>query len=106
MPREVISLSIGRCGIQMSQAIWRQYLTDHAINLAGASDSKFNSYEEERIRSFFCEIDPEDFTLIDFLQKANTIVSYFSRKYSKLPIILHINNIIVKFLTNHIAFAI
>jgi tubulin alpha len=35
MVREVLTINVGQCGIQMGQAIWEQYCCEHAIDKAG-----------------------------------------------------------------------
>jgi len=50
--REVISVSVGQCGIQLGNAVWNQYATEHSIGNDGkltaeASDMYFKTFFEE-----------------------------------------------------------
>ena len=44
MVREVLTLNIGQCGIQLGQAVWEQYCAEHDIQKTGQrDDAKPNS---------------------------------------------------------------
>jgi tubulin alpha len=54
MVREVITLNVGQCGIQMGNAVWAQYCEEHSIDTSGkrnvsggAKDSSFMCFFEE-----------------------------------------------------------
>ena len=48
MVREVLTLNIGQCGIQLGQAVWEQYCAEHQIDFTGKRDAK------EGGKSFTC----------------------------------------------------
>ena len=35
MVREVLTLNVGQCGIQLGQAVWEQYCDEHNIDITG-----------------------------------------------------------------------
>eukprot|EP01083_Nonionella_stella_P149304 473977_1 len=47
MVREVLTLNIGQCGIQLGQAVWEQYCAEHGIDESGKK-------EKSEDRSFLC----------------------------------------------------
>ena len=51
MPREVLSISVGQCGIQMGEVIWRNYCAEHHIDRQGHiqphSDTAFHTFFQE-----------------------------------------------------------
>eukprot|EP00484_Ammonia_sp_Unknown_P001022 CAMPEP_0197019730 /NCGR_PEP_ID=MMETSP1384-20130603/318_1 /TAXON_ID=29189 /ORGANISM="Ammonia sp." /LENGTH=45 /DNA_ID= /DNA_START= /DNA_END= /DNA_ORIENTATION= len=40
MVREVLTLNVGQCGIQLGQAVWEQYCAEHAIEVDGKKPGK------------------------------------------------------------------
>jgi len=57
MVREVITISIGQCGIQYGNAVWAQYCEEHNIDPDGHPQSDY---------------DPEDRQLLSFFEAQNT----------------------------------
>ena len=52
MVREVLTLNVGQCGIQLGQAVWEQYCAEHAIGVDGkkpgkVTDDSFKCFFEE-----------------------------------------------------------
>lgn len=52
MVREVLTVNVGQCGIQMGQAVWEQYCAEHCISHIGkmttdCSDDSFKCFFEE-----------------------------------------------------------
>jgi hypothetical protein len=39
MVREVLTLNVGQCGIQLGQAVWEQYCAEHNIDKTGEKDN-------------------------------------------------------------------
>ena len=35
MVREVLTVNVGQCGIQLGQAVWEQYCAEHNIDTTG-----------------------------------------------------------------------
>jgi len=52
--REVISVSVGQCGIQMGNAVWTQYCAEHTINPDGTRGKDYNK-ENTYFKTFFEE---------------------------------------------------
>jgi len=46
MVREVLTISVGQGGVQLSNAIWTQYCTEHGITLSGDKGDDFNNSDE------------------------------------------------------------
>eukprot|EP01083_Nonionella_stella_P099564 279949_1 len=40
MVREVLTLNVGQCGIQLGQAVWEQYCAEHSIDITGKKLNK------------------------------------------------------------------
>jgi len=40
MVREVLTVNVGQCGIQLGQAVWEQYCAEHSIDITGKKDVK------------------------------------------------------------------
>jgi len=51
--REVLSVSVGQCGIQLGNAVWTQYCTEHAINSDGTQ--KLEASKDKYFTTFFEE---------------------------------------------------
>ena len=47
MVREVLTISVGQCGIQLGQAVWEQYCCEHSIDETGSKKDKTD-------KSFLC----------------------------------------------------
>ncbi len=52
MVREVLTISVGQCGIQMGQAIWEQYCAEHGVAVQGdipdkSDDGTFECFFEQ-----------------------------------------------------------
>eukprot|EP01083_Nonionella_stella_P270072 914190_1 len=51
MVREVLTLNVGQCGIQLGQAVWEQYCAEHSIDTTGkkakSKDTSFLCFYEE-----------------------------------------------------------
>jgi len=50
MVREVLTINVGQCGIQLGQAIWEQYNAEHGVSIQGQSTvtgSNFKTFYEE-----------------------------------------------------------
>jgi tubulin alpha len=52
--REVVTLGIGQCGIQMGQEVWKLYCKEHYIGLNGRADEE-NTSEDIAFTTFFLE---------------------------------------------------
>lgn len=52
MVREVITLGVGQCGIQMGQAVWEQYCAEHCI---GPNGEKLDDNSAQNFLCFFEE---------------------------------------------------
>jgi len=52
--REVLSVSVGQCGIQLGNAVWTQYCTEHKINNDGTQD-EVNKGKDKYFTTFFEE---------------------------------------------------
>ena len=48
MVREVLTLNVGQCGIQLGQAVWEQYCAEHDIGVTGKKKGKVDD------KSFMC----------------------------------------------------
>jgi tubulin alpha len=68
MVREVITLNVGQCGIQLGNAVWAQYCAEHSIDKAGkrveaSKDNSFMCFFEETGAGQFvprnCSVDLE-----------------------------------------------
>ena len=51
MVREVLTINVGQCGIQLGQAVWEQYCAEHSIDTSGkkpkSKDDSFLCFYEE-----------------------------------------------------------
>ena len=51
MVREVLTVNVGQCGIQLGQAVWEQYCAEHGIDTSGkkpkSEDASFLCFYEE-----------------------------------------------------------
>ena len=56
MMREVITICVGQCGIQMGQKIWEQFCAEHCITPTGSMESKS---EDNRFECLFQETETE-----------------------------------------------
>ena len=45
MVREVLTISLGQCGIQMGSVIWEQYCAEHAIQKDGSKPTAYNDVD-------------------------------------------------------------
>jgi len=54
MVREVLTISVGQGGVQLSNAVWSQYCTEHGITLSGDRGDDFHA-EDEYYLTFFEE---------------------------------------------------
>jgi tubulin alpha len=54
MVREVLTINVGQGGIQLGNAVWAQYCTEHAIKNDGKPDTEFNK-KDEYFKTFFEE---------------------------------------------------
>jgi len=64
MVREVLTLCVGQCGIQLGNAIWRQYLGEHKIK----TDGLFEDPNDPDNKNYF----PKDATWKTFFELANS----------------------------------
>ena len=58
MVREVLTVSIGQAGVQLGDAVWRQYCAEHGIENDGKSSHKV---DDVSFRCFFEETNGELF---------------------------------------------
>eukprot|EP01083_Nonionella_stella_P273510 927821_1 len=49
---EIVTVSVGQCGIQLGQAVWEQYCAEHNIDKNG---TKSNKQEDQSFKCFFEE---------------------------------------------------
>jgi tubulin alpha len=56
MVREIINLAVGQGGIQLNNAIWNQYITEHHISPAGTLESSTSSSNDKNYLTFFNEV--------------------------------------------------
>eukprot|EP01084_Bolivina_argentea_P218910 371381_1 len=84
MVREVLTISVGQCGLQLGQAVWEQYCEEHAIDQQGqkpnkkASDKSFLCFYEETGAGQFV---PRNL-MVDL--EPNVIDDVKNSKYSKI----------------------
>ena len=57
MPREVVQLHIGQCGVQLAKSIWPQLCLEHYLTLDGMKQEGFDDSNFRIPNSFFYESD-------------------------------------------------
>jgi len=54
MPREVLSVGVGQCGIQLGNAVWAQYAEEHDVDPDGSKQDDYNP-DDRQLMTFFSE---------------------------------------------------
>ncbi len=47
MPREIITVNVGQCGIQLGETVWQQYCCEHDINKNGYLSNPINLHNKQ-----------------------------------------------------------
>ena len=56
MVREILTINVGQCGVQLGQCVWEQYCAEHSVNNIGTkSKSKNNSHSQKCAMDVFFE---------------------------------------------------
>ena len=83
MVREVITLNVGQCGIQLGQAVWEQYCAEHDIGVTGKKKGKV---DDKSFMCFYEETGAGQFVprnlMVDL--EPNVIDDVKNSKYSKI----------------------
>jgi len=55
MVREVLTISVGQAGIQLGQAVWEQYCSEHNIDVKGTKPASSDNKTDHSFKCFFHE---------------------------------------------------
>eukprot|EP00483_Globobulimina_turgida_P000217 UN00217 len=82
MVREVLTLNVGQCGIQLGEAVWEQYCAEHNIDIAGKKEKN----QDESFLCFYQETSAGQFVprnlMVDL--EPNVIDDVKNSKYAKI----------------------
>ena len=73
MVREICTVNVGQCGIQLGAAVWAQYLAEHAIDNMGKKEDK----SDLSFMCFFEETGAGQFSIFQTAQIQMKISSSF-----------------------------
>ena len=85
MVREIITISVGQCGIQLGNQIWDQYCTEHGIGESGYMNRNYNYYIEKD-NSFRCFFEQVDYEFVHYFKNVNmqTVIGYVHHTENEL----------------------
>merc|ERR1712154_9743 len=82
--REVLTVNVGQCGIQLGQAVWEQYCAEHKIDVTGKKDD--NADADTTFLCFYEETGAGQYVprnlMVDL--EPNVIDDVKNSKYSKI----------------------